>query len=427
MMRILILFFTISIFHYPALFSQEVYNNCADAFELCPNKTVNLNNISANATVCSNCEDDFTFCFSGENTIWMTFTTNDIGGDALINFSNITFENLTGQGNQLEAAILEVNVPCVSSSYSLISNCIANGTGMFSLTATALPPNTTYYVVVNGAMGTTDNAEASFDVLLNGSAVDRNASLSIGTNSNTICKGNSTTFYASTIGCDDQGKIDWFANGNLIGTTVDSVFIYPNFEQGDVVTAKVSCFSQCADTLVSNSVSLTVLDFLVDAGENFSLQKGESANLDGQTSEANFEWSPSYNMSDPNVINPVVNPEQTTTYYLTADNGTCTRTDEVTVFVEDGLEIPNTFSPNGDNINDTWEILGIEKFPDCNIQIYTRWGQLVYQTTGYSKDKRWNGESKSGKKMASGAYYYVINLRDDAYEKPIKGTVSLIR
>ncbi|HLV40788.1 MAG TPA: gliding motility-associated C-terminal domain-containing protein [Brumimicrobium sp.] len=406
---------------------QESYNNCANAFELCPNKTFTLNNIGANATVCNNCEDDFTFCFTGENTVWLEFTTNDIGGIVTVDFSNLAFENLPGQGNGIQAAIIQATVPCVSSSYSLISNCEANGTANFSLNAAGLSPSTRYYIIVNGTMGTTDNAEATFDVSINGGSVDRNPLFTIGTNTTTICTGNTVTFNAFTQFCDDQSVVNWFLNGNLIGSTLEPSFIYSDLSNNDVVTAEVSCFNQCRDTLTSNGVTFTVHDFLVDAGPDLTIKKGQSIQLQGQTSETLISWSPSYNMSDPSVINPVVNPSGTTNYFLTVDNGSCTITDEMTVYVEESLEIPNTFSPNGDEINDTWEILGIENFPDCSIQIFSRWGQLVYQTTGYPKDKRWDGTSKSGAELASGAYYYVIDLRDDAYDKPIKGTVSLIR
>src|SRR5690554_5073624 len=162
-------------------FGQEEYNNCADAFELCPTTTFSLNNIDANATVCANCEDDFNFCFAGENSIWMTFTTNDLGGDVNVDFSNIVFENNPNQGNGLQATIIEATVPCVSSSYTLVSNCEANANNDFTLTANGLSPNTLYYVIVNGTMGSGLNAEATFDVNLNGVGVMRNPQLNIST------------------------------------------------------------------------------------------------------------------------------------------------------------------------------------------------------------------------------------------------------
>lgn len=406
---------------------QEAYNNCANAIELCPSKSFTLNNIQANSTVCSNCEDDFNFCFSGENTIWMTFTTNEAGGPVSVNFSNIVFENQSGQGNGLQAAVIEATVPCIPSSYSLISNCESSGTTNFTLTTGNLPPLTTYYIVVNGEMGTTDNAEATFDVNLNGNGIERNPQFSIGTNTTTICKGNTATFIAHTQLCDDQSTIDWYVNGNLVGSTLDSQFVYTDLSENDVVSAKVSCFDQCRDTLTSNSIPFTVIDFMVDAGPDHTIHKGESVQLHGSSTETNVIWNPSDHMSNPNAIDPVVIPQETTTYFLTVDNGTCFITDEATVFVEKDLEIPNTFTPNGDGINDTWEILGIEDYPDCDVQVFSRWGQLIFQTTGYSKDKRWDGTSKSGKELSAGVYYYVINLRDEQYDKPLKGTVSIIK
>src|SRR4051812_40737832 len=52
------------------LFAQPVYNNCFNALEICPNTTFSINNIGANKTVCPDCEDDFAFCFTANNTIW---------------------------------------------------------------------------------------------------------------------------------------------------------------------------------------------------------------------------------------------------------------------------------------------------------------------------------------------------------------------
>jgi gliding motility-associated-like protein len=411
-----------------SLFSigQEEYNNCADAFELCPNTTFSLNNIDANATVCANCEDDFNFCFAGENSIWMTFTSNDLGGDVDVNINNIVFENNPGQGSGLQAAIIEATLPCISSSYTLISNCEANATTGFVLNAIALPPNTTYYVIVNGSMGTNSNAEATFDVELTGAGIARNPQLSISTNKTTVCKDENVVFQATAIDCDDQLQFNWYANGVLIGVTIDSTFEYKALNDNDVITAEMVCFTQCKDSIVSNSITFTVLDFFVDAGPDIYILQGENIKLQGQTSGSNITWSPPYNINSTSLIEPIVYPNETTTYYLTVSNGICSIVDEVTVFVENLLKVPNTFSPNGDGINDEWEILGIDNFPDCGIQVYNRWGQLVFQTTGYPSDKRWNGTAEGGKKLAPGSYYYVINLRDAQFEEPLKGAVTII-
>ena len=89
------------------------------------------------------------------------------------------------------------------------------------------------------------------------------------------------------------------------------------------------------------------------------------------------------------------------------------------------MEIPNTFSPNDDNNNDTWIITGIEAFPNNLVQIYNRWGQSVFQESRYTNQKAWDG-TINGKKANAGVYFYVIDLRDGNSEL-LKGSLTLIR
>jgi len=408
------------------LCAQEPYDLCSNALELCQNETVTVNNIGATSTLCPNCEDDFNFCFQGENTVWFQFETNATGGDVQVFFSNLNFLNQLGQGSELQAAMIETLNPCIASSYSLISNCTNNETNDFVLNGAALAPSTTYFIVVNGSMGATDNAEASFDVLISGPGVQRNPTLVIGTNTANACLGQTLTFNALVTDCDSQQNIQWFADGVFIGESSEPVFITDELTQDVTVTAQVDCFENCVETIVSGGIPITVTSFLVDAGPDFDIIAGESVQLQGNTSEIDFEWTPAFNMNSPNLIDPVVNPDQTITYYLTASNGDCSITDFCIVNVVSALEIPNTFTPNGDNTNDTWEILGVEKFPDIYVQVFNRWGQVVFQSNGYSVSKRWDG-TRNGKELAPSSYYYVIDVRDENFPDIIKGFVSIVR
>ena len=121
----------------------------------------------------------------------------------------------------------------------------------------------------------------------------------------------------------------------------------------------------------------------------------------------------------------MANPTNTITYTLTAIENGCTATDYVTITVIDDLDIPNTISPNGDNINDKWFIEGIENYPNSILFIYDRWGQEVFQTTGYSKTKAWDGSIKN-KESAEGVYYYVLDLELDKGET-YKGSITVVR
>ena len=76
------------------VFSQEGYDNCASALTICPNDTVFVTNYNSTSTKCINCEDDFSkvVCFPAKNTIWLTFTTNDTGGDVQFIIDNIIYK-----------------------------------------------------------------------------------------------------------------------------------------------------------------------------------------------------------------------------------------------------------------------------------------------------------------------------------------------
>ena len=91
--------------------------------------------------------------------------------------------------------------------------------------------------------------------------------------------------------------------------------------------------------------------------------------------------------------------------------------------------IPNAFTPDGDGINEVWVIEGIEKYPDNQLTIYNRWGNLVFTADGYLNT--WGGTSNSnlnvgGEHLPTGTYYYVIDTKD-ASAGVLKGYVYIQR
>ncbi len=113
-------------------------------------------------------------------------------------------------------------------------------------------------------------------------------------------------------------------------------------------------------------------------------------------------------------------------YWLTVtdDNG-CSVTDTIIVTSErdNCLTIPNAISPNGDNINDVWNIDLIELYPEAEIRIFNRWGELVWASEkGYPQP--WDGMS-NGRKLPIDTYHYIINLHDGS--KPAIGDITVLR
>lgn len=410
--------------------AQEVYNDCDKALYLCPLVTQSVSNINATKSLCPGCEDDFTFCFAPNNTIWMKFETNAAGGDVQVNFTNVAIQTVTMQSTEMQATILHAIAPCDASTYTSAGSCEIAATGNFSLTATALLPGTTYYIVVNGSKNpgmALNPAQATMDVTISGPGVERvQPGLALYVPNDTICKGETMTFLAYAGDCPDTADYQWFINGQLAAVTTFNFFETSALQQGDVLSVATSCFESCIVDISATSSPFTIVEFTVDSGPDFSIKKGGSAVLQGATSAPSFSWTPEYSLSASTILKPIAIPEITTTYFLTATQDGCTFSDETTVFVEEELIITNTFTPNGDGYNDTWEIPALENYPNCFIEIYDRWGQSLYQTTGYSAKKAWDGKSKN-KLMEAGVYFYVIDVRDPRFNEPFRGSLTLVR
>jgi gliding motility-associated-like protein len=97
------------------------------------------------------------------------------------------------------------------------------------------------------------------------------------------------------------------------------------------------------------------------------------------------------------------------------DNGVPSMCDTVVVTMDviPRFVFSQVISPNGDNINDTWVIEGLQRFPHNKVIIFSRWGDIVYKATGYDNENVvWKGEYNNGKSsiVPDGTYFYIIEL-----------------
>ncbi len=88
------------------------------------------------------------------------------------------------------------------------------------------------------------------------------------------------------------------------------------------------------------------------------------------------------------------------------------------------FNINNTFTPNGDGINDLWNIPDLIAFPNCMMRVFNRSGQLVFQSKGYTK--AWDG-TNNGQQLPFGTYYYMLSLDDKASAKKMSGWITIVR
>jgi gliding motility-associated-like protein len=111
----------------------------------------------------------------------------------------------------------------------------------------------------------------------------------------------------------------------------------------------------------------------------------------------------------------------------------CNEANVQVMIIDIPLFIPEAFSPNGDGLNDQFEIKGLEKYNDVHIEIFNRWGNVVFQSDNYGegngKEGFWDGigHSRLGNNtgpVPTGTYFYVLKAVDG---QNISGSIYLDR
>jgi gliding motility-associated-like protein len=131
------------------------------------------------------------------------------------------------------------------------------------------------------------------------------------------------------------------------------------------------------------------------AGPDVEVNWGDLISLYGQASDSvDFEWSPTTYMEDPDDLTPILLPDESTYYELSVvDQYGCTSRDTVFVKVILPIYVPNTFTPDGDGLNDVFRAYG-DNILEFHMQIYDRWGDLVFES--FTVDKVWDGSKNGG-------------------------------
>ena len=138
----------------------------------------------------------------------------------------------------------------------------------------------------------------------------------------------------------------------------------------------------------------------------------------------NYTWSwdeNTFTTNDQTITIPEV--KESNWYYINVeDSQGCMGYDSIYVVV--GVLPYEAITPNGDNINDTWTPRDIESYENALVQVYNRWGALVYESIGGENFIAWDG-TNNGEDLVVGTYYYIIDLKTG--DEPQKGPITIIR
>jgi gliding motility-associated-like protein len=191
------------------------------------------------------------------------------------------------------------------------------------------------------------------------------------------------------------------------------------------VWVRITGSDHCSDY---DSAYLTVNPLpVVDIGQDTALC-GSSVLLVDAGFYAGYEWSTG-EITNPISVDGNRSAPEELWVEVTDDNG-CKGSDTLILEVCDANQLfndmPNTITPGDKNgQNDRWVIPHIELFPGSILEIYDRWGRLVYRTDDVYNNP-WNGETMSGKELPMDAYYYVLDIKVTNV-KPLTGYVNLVR
>ncbi|GAA4463106.1 hypothetical protein GCM10023093_10830 [Nemorincola caseinilytica] len=231
-----------------------------------------------------------------------------------------------------------------------------------------------------------------------------------------ICEGASAQLYAISYNPDgSRSDFRWSPTTNMSDPTISNPVVTPiaTTTYSVAITPNV-CFPDTLYTTVvvvpAPEISITPKSSTVAPGTPVTL----TASIDNQVVVSSFAWTDPATLSCYECFRTVATPSVTTTYTFTATS-VYGCTSSATAVVNVGCEssqiyIPNSFTPNGDGMNDRFYVQGKGIGKVTKFLIYGRWGQLVYE--GYNLDvndasRGWDGQYKDVM-MPPGVYYYVV-------------------
>ncbi len=252
-------------------------------------------------------------------------------------------------------------------------------------------------------------------------------SLQIGPD-DSICLGESVRLSAS-----GNQQYSWNPSTGLDNANSSSPNASPSTSTLYTVIAKDSanCFSDTA------SVMITVFPIpTVEAGDDQTIEVGSNIQLHatGSGDVISWKWTPSIGLSCYDCPDPKAAPKQTTQYTLEVRNqGQCLSKDQLTIYVvcnQGNLYIPNTFSPNGDGMNDKFYPRGKGVFVIRSFRVFNRWGEMVFEKLNFNPNDAnagWDGKYK-GKLLSPDVFVYTCEIVcENNQTLTYKGDVTLLQ
>ena len=254
--------------------------------------------------------------------------------------------------------------------------------------------------------------------------IDAGSNKAICLNDRYLLKANLTHFRSNLI------DFVWTPADSLSTTNTLQTFAYPTYSTWYKITATTTKVNYGCDFIVSDSMKLVIQpNVKAFAGNDTIAVKGIPHQLTG-TGGLNYSWS---SPSGATISNPfsqkafAILNNDANFYLKVSDAIGCTAFDSIFVKVYDGptYYIPNSFSPNGDGLNDIFRAIPVGMANTVYFRVFDRYGQLVFETNQWLKG--WDG-TFNGKPQPIGTYIWTVAGTSRENKKVnMKGSVNIIR
>ncbi len=236
-----------------------------------------------------------------------------------------------------------------------------------------------------------------------------------------ICSGGSKQLLAS--GGDTYS---WSPSSGLNNPNISNPVASPVITTTYTVTIYEYSCNETA-TLSTVLTALALPNVNASSGNDITCSLGSSQlNANGA---ADYNWTPATGLDNSSIPNPVATPLTTTLYTVTGKNASgCSNTDKVSVKVDFNLNalylLPNSFTPNGDGINDCFGVKYWGQVSELDFNIYNRFGEKVFHTS--DANICWDGRYKQAPQDAN-IFVYTIKAKTACGQVERKGIVALVR
>lgn len=271
----------------------------------------------------------------------------------------------------------------------------------------AYPTQTTTYILEakNGCGNDFDTLTIS--VIEIHADIVADTAVCIGNRANLWASGGENYYWSPTMGLSNN------TSPNISPEIYVPITYYVDVTDSNGCTTMLSVF---VDTLTNPKVNL---------GEDIESAWGQTIQLNSNANGIKYTWTPKEGLSCSDCPNPMVNAQESSTYYLSVlgANG-CYSYDTITVFFDGAIYVPNSFTPDGDGINDIFYAYGLD-IKEFELYIFDRWGEKLFYSDNMKNG--WDGTYK-GSLAKNDTYVWKVIFKDVLHNRgELIGTVTLIR